>query len=108
PVCLNCDEFKESWNEYIVYRKESKFKTYAPTGIKKKWAEISKWGLQEVLESIDNTMASGWQGIIRKSTLNNKSGFGNTNNTSDNLPPVGNYNNTCDDPRYQSTPPKGY
>jgi len=64
PEILNTQLFKDKWEEYEEYRRSVKIKKLQPTSVVKQWNKISAWGLADAIESIDQTIANGWQGLF--------------------------------------------
>lgn len=64
PAPLDCEEFESKWEEYERYRRQSKMKKLKPVSIRKQWAEMAEWGVMAAIESIDQTIKHGWQGLF--------------------------------------------
>lgn len=64
PPVLDCDEFRLKWDEWTSYRKEMKIKTLLPASVKKQFNKCAEWGLEDSLESIDDSIAKGYQGLF--------------------------------------------
>ena len=59
--------FLKVWNEWIEYRKESKFKKYVPTGLKKTFSmlfRISEGNEETAIAIINQSMEQGYQGLF--------------------------------------------
>ena len=82
PIELDTQKFRDSWNEYIEYRKQRKDKPLTTIGTRKKWAQLAKWGEARAITAIDDSIASGWQGIFERE---------NKNNFSNNKPAIDHY-----------------
>ncbi len=63
PENLDNEIFRETWEEWITYRKQSKLKPYVPLGLKRQLARLSKWGPARSIAAICYSIANGWQGI---------------------------------------------
>lgn len=71
PSNLNTPEFQEAWQRYLDFRKASKFKKLLPMSIQSQWEKMSKWGHDAAIESIENSIANGWQGLFPPKTMKN-------------------------------------
>lgn len=60
---FSSDEFKKAWAEWIDYRKEIK-KALKPKSIKAQWKQFVLWGEAGCIESIQQSIRSGWQGLF--------------------------------------------
>lgn len=67
PVELNTEEFKSKWDEYVAYRRSSKFKKLQVVSIEKQFAKFVKWGHDAAITAIDKTIEQGYQGIFEPS-----------------------------------------
>lgn len=63
PMPFSSDEFKKAWAEWIDYRKEMK-KALKPKSIKMQWKQFVLWGEAGCIESISQSIRSGWQGLF--------------------------------------------
>lgn len=63
PMPFSSDEFKKAWAEWIDYRKEIK-KALKPKSIKAQWKQFVLWGEAGCIESIQQSIRSGWQGLF--------------------------------------------
>lgn len=60
---FSSEEFKKAWAEWIDYRKEMK-KPLKPKSIKAQWKQFVLWGEAGCIESIAQSIRSGWQGLF--------------------------------------------
>lgn len=60
---FSSEEFKKAWAEWIDYRKELK-KPLKPKSIKAQWKQFVLWGEAGCIESIAQSIRSGWQGLF--------------------------------------------
>jgi len=63
PETLKTDEFQEAWKRFVAYRQERK-KTIYQSSMEAKWLQMESWGSDMAVQSIENTIANGWQGIF--------------------------------------------
>lgn len=63
PMPFSSDEFKKAWADWIDYRKEMK-KPLKPKSIKAQWKQFVLWGEAGCVESIRQSILSGWQGLF--------------------------------------------
>lgn len=63
PMPFSSEEFKKAWAEWIDYRKELK-KPLKPKSIKAQWKQFVLWGEAGCIESIAQSIRSGWQGLF--------------------------------------------
>lgn len=71
PEVLATNEFRKAWDEYVIYRKSMKFKPLRPTIIQKAWDMMASWGHDVAIESMNNTIRNGWQGMFEPKTQAN-------------------------------------
>jgi len=64
PKNLDTDRFRESWDEWISYRRERKL-TLTPRTIKGQLKKLAAWGEDGACESIDQSIVNGWQGLFK-------------------------------------------
>lgn len=64
PLPFSSDGFRLAWDEYIAYRRESKFRKLKPASIAKQFREFEEWGEPTAIEAINNTIRNGHQGIF--------------------------------------------
>ena len=65
PFELDTEEFKGAWEEYMTYRRQSKFKTLKSASIHAKFAEMAEWGHDQAIEALKASISNGWQGIFQ-------------------------------------------
>ena len=64
PPELQDDKFRIAWEEYLKYRTENRWKPLRAMSIERKWRELAGWGLDGAIESIEQTIRNGWQGLF--------------------------------------------
>lgn len=64
---FSSESFQKSWAAWIDYRKELK-KPLKPTTIKAQWKNFVKWGEKKSIESIEQSILNGWQGLFEPRT----------------------------------------
>lgn len=64
PGVLDTEEFRASWNGYMTYRRQMKFKTLKSASVIAKFQEMESWGHDLAIEAIKNSIRQGWQGIF--------------------------------------------
>ena len=64
PSPLDTQEFRDVWEEYEAYRRESKLKPLKPRSVKAKWKELQEIGHDGAIEAIKRSIANGWAGIF--------------------------------------------
>lgn len=68
PQILATNEFTKAWDAYVEYRKVMKFKPLKATSIQRTWDLMATWGHDAAIESINNTIRNGWQGMFEPKT----------------------------------------
>jgi hypothetical protein len=66
PLPFKEPAFAVIWAEWLQYRRESRFKAFTPTGLKRTFNKLlvdSGGDCRIAIEMIDNAMAKSWQGI---------------------------------------------
>jgi hypothetical protein len=66
PLPFKEPAFAVIWAEWLQYRRESRFKAFTPTGLKRTFNKLlvdSGGDCRVAIEMIDNAMAKSWQGI---------------------------------------------
>lgn len=66
PLPFKEPAFAVIWAEWLQYRRESRFKAFTPTGLKRTFNKLlvdSEGDCRIAIEMIDNAMAKSWQGI---------------------------------------------
>lgn len=63
PETLNTEEFKTTWSEWVQFRKETK-KALTPSTVSKQLAKLEAWGSAKAVQSIENSISNGWQGLF--------------------------------------------
>jgi len=63
PEDLNTPEFRATWAEWIAHRTEIK-KPMKPLGAKKLLKSLAEGGERKAIESINQSIANGWQGVF--------------------------------------------
>jgi hypothetical protein len=65
PDPLNTPVFLSAWNDYEAHRREMKQKPLTDRSRIAKLQEMAAWGHDAAIESIRNTIASGWKGLFQ-------------------------------------------
>jgi hypothetical protein len=73
PKVLDSPEVRSALDRFIRHRREIK-KPVTPTSLERILATASKHSASEVIESLDKSVASGWQGIFFDERKNGKNG----------------------------------
>ena len=63
PEKLDNEEFKTAWSEWITFRREIK-KTLTPSTTSKQLAKLATYGSSKAVQSIENSISNGWQGLF--------------------------------------------
>lgn len=63
PGVLRDGRFEAVWEEWIAYRRERRL-TVTPRTLKAQLADMAKWGPEKAIESINDAIRSGWQGVF--------------------------------------------
>ena len=71
PVSLQTPAFTEAWAEWEKLRKESK-KKLTPESIKKQLGDLEKMGEAIAIQSINESIKNGWQGLFQPKQQNGK------------------------------------
>lgn len=64
PKELETEEFRSKLEEYILWRKEMKFKPLLKQTLKLRYKQFIIWGITKSIASLDQSMRQGWQGIF--------------------------------------------
>jgi hypothetical protein len=73
PANLQTPEFRQAWEGYLEYRKKGHKKSLLPTSQVALLKQMSEWGHDAAISSINQSIAQGWQGIFEpKATFNGK------------------------------------
>jgi hypothetical protein len=64
PENLNTGEFQQAWEQWEEYRAERKLARYKPQTAAKQLAELSDWGHDEAIRSINDSIRQNWQGLF--------------------------------------------
>lgn len=64
PANLDTLSFRSLWMAYLEYRKASRMKNLLPTSVQAQLKKLSEWGHDAALESIQQTISNGWQGLF--------------------------------------------
>jgi hypothetical protein len=64
PDNLDNDAFRKAWEDYLAYRKASRMKPLLPTSVAAQLKKLSEWGNDAALESLNQTISNGWQGLF--------------------------------------------
>ncbi|MFQ5502382.1 MAG: hypothetical protein ACE5EQ_08795 [Phycisphaerae bacterium] len=71
PPTLDTTEFHAAWDEYVAYRRESKFRKLQDASVAKQLKELATYGHDRAIESIQTTIRQGWQGLFEPGTSDN-------------------------------------
>ena len=63
PEILRTPEFENAWSEWVEHRREI-LKKLTPTTIGKQLRQLSTWGPQKAVRSIEASIAAGWTGLF--------------------------------------------
>lgn len=72
-------EFAEKWGEWLLERRERRYKSYTVRGLKqcfKNLLEISGGDVKVAIKIIDQSIGQGWQGLFNL-RQQNSNGYGN-------------------------------
>ena len=72
PKALNTSAFKAAWSSYLQYLREIKKPPPTPSSVKQKWAEMAKWGHDQAINAIEQTIGNGWKGIFEPNASSSK------------------------------------
>ena len=61
-------EFLTAWEDWQEFRR-SKRKPHTPVSIKYQFSDFKKWGEEKAIESIKNSIKSGYQGLFEPKTV---------------------------------------
>ncbi len=64
PQELDSEPFKMAWNEFLSYRKGIK-KPLKRDSKKAQLKTLASWGAKDAIESINETIRNGWQGLFK-------------------------------------------
>lgn len=67
PVALDTETFRMAWQDWIDYRKESRFSPWKPVTVKAKLAELEPLGPVAAAAAIRRSISNGWKGIFPES-----------------------------------------
>lgn len=63
PEKLDNEEFKTAWAQWVQFRREIKKRLTAST-ITKQLTKLATWGSAKAIQSIENSISNGWQGLF--------------------------------------------
>lgn len=63
PLPFDSESFSKAWSSWIDYRKQLK-KPLKDATVKAQWNEFIKWGEQKSIQSIEQSIKNGWQGLF--------------------------------------------
>lgn len=63
PLVLNEPSFLQKWDEWVRERRKLK-RPVTGTCLQRQLAMLATWGLQDALESIEQSLTYGWQGLF--------------------------------------------
>lgn len=64
PEILDTPEFHSAWESWVEYRRTRKLAAYKPQSLDKQLAELSDWGHDEAIRSINDSIRQQWQGLF--------------------------------------------
>ena len=64
PSCLNNDNFKKVWSDYLEYRKASKMRTLQQNSLKLLLQQMAIWGSDGATQALKTTISNGWTGVF--------------------------------------------
>jgi len=65
PPSLDVDYFRESWQEWLAYKRERRDK-FGPRGQAAALKKLEAWGPDKACAAIRHSMANGWAGIFEE------------------------------------------
>jgi hypothetical protein len=71
PEALATDAFRASWDAYLAYRREMRFKSLKPQSQVTLLNEMAAWGEKTAIEAINTSIRNGWQGVFEPRTQRN-------------------------------------
>ena len=83
PENLDHPEFKAAWDRYERYISESGIRRLTAMSVEQKWADLAKWGMPKVLDSIDRSISEGWRKLIHPDELGSNQGSKDRNGQED-------------------------
>jgi hypothetical protein len=63
PPCLENPEFKKAWEDWNRFRLEAR-KKLTPSTAGKQLAQLGEWGSSKAIQSIEQSIRNGWQGLF--------------------------------------------
>ncbi len=63
PEKLDTPRFRETWADWVCYRKESRAKL-TPTTVSRQFAKLSKYPPDTAVAMLEQSMCNGWRGIF--------------------------------------------
>lgn len=78
---FHSEDFRQAWEEWLQFRKESRFKKYVPTGLKKTFTHlvaISGKDERTAIKIIEQSVSQNWQGLFPLKQQINASSTSNT------------------------------
>jgi hypothetical protein len=65
PAPLRTPEFASAWAEWVEFRRDTHRPTYKPKWlVKRLWPMLASWGVRGAIDSIQQSIAQGWQGLF--------------------------------------------
>lgn len=64
PAGVDTEEFRASWQDYVLYRREQKLRRLQSRSVRGQFAEFLDWGVDRSIAAIRQTIKKGWQGIF--------------------------------------------
>lgn len=75
PNVLQDQRFMDSWAEWLEYRKERRL-TRVPKCLERQLKFLANLGLEGALESLDQSIRCGWQGLFEPKSKKTQTQFG--------------------------------
>lgn len=76
---FSSEDFKNTWNEWLEYRKERKLPKYVPRGLKMTFTKLvneSDSDERTAIKMIENSIARNWNGIFKINIYGNIKSIG--------------------------------
>jgi hypothetical protein len=63
PPELDSDAFRAAWNDWLAFRRESKYGPMTPTGAKSTLTKLVKMGQRRATEAVILSTSNEWRGV---------------------------------------------
>ena len=74
PLTLNTPDFIQAWEDYVEYRRQRRLPKLVPMSVQRQWDRLSDYGPEVAIEAINQTIASGWQGLFPERVNDQRAG----------------------------------